>query len=402
MPTILHERLPEAKKVLEKLARKARKYGCPDIRVEVGQPYEQVREILDFDGESRKVRTTVVDVNVTGDAPKVGNFEFLARLDPNPTGTGNIVMTRPGVEDLDQKFWTAPCGCQHCNIKRYRRNTFVVKNVDTGEQLQIGRNCLTDYLGQSPEAAIARFKCYYEASNSGGDYGGWIDPTYSLHGSLKVASAAIRLFGWCSKGAAMKDESLTPTVHYLYTVFEDPTKLGRSELATREKLLAAMKDGDQDEKMAEAVIKWVRDELKPKSDYEHNLKTMLAVDVVPVKYSGFVASAVAAYSRAKEKELRYSKQRADDAKSDHMGQVGDRLKKMSVVQTMCKVVGGDSQWGEMVLVKFRTDDGNILTWFTGKGTGLQNGEKAVIDGTVKRHNDYNGVKETQLSRVRIR
>ncbi len=84
-----------------------------------------------------------------------------------------------------------------------------------------------------------------------------------------------------------------------------------------------------------------------------------------------------------------------------LGEEGERLRDLAVTQESARVIG-NSQWGETVLIKFRDEQDNVYCWFTGSGSGLQQGEKAVIDGTVKKHNEYQGAKETQLTRVKVK
>jgi hypothetical protein len=47
------------------------------------------------------------------------------------------------------------------------------------------------------------------------------------------------------------------------------------------------------------------------------------------------------------------------------------------------------------------DAGNVLTWFASNDQDYVPGARVTIDGTVKKHSDYQGVRETALSRVKV-
>ena len=57
------------------------------------------------------------------------------------------------------------------------------------------------------------------------------------------------------------------------------------------------------------------------------------------------------------------------------------------------------QWGPTTLVKFIDNDGNLLTWFASGDRDYNVGEAGFITGTVKQHKEYQGIKETSVSRV---
>lgn len=79
-----------------------------------------------------------------------------------------------------------------------------------------------------------------------------------------------------------------------------------------------------------------------------------------------------------------------------MGEPKERLRDLAV--TIEHVQFFDSDFGGSTLVKMRQGV-NVLTWFASGAHGeLQPGMTATLTGTVKRHTEYKGTKETQLSR----
>src|SRR6478609_564123 len=91
---VLTERLHEAREALDKLIKKANRYGTP-LTVTVGDCYLVKHSIENCWGERREVTVHYTNLLITGEAPRVGNFEFLARIELGEGG--NLLDTRPGV-----------------------------------------------------------------------------------------------------------------------------------------------------------------------------------------------------------------------------------------------------------------------------------------------------------------
>ena len=395
---VLADRLTEAQAALNKLAAKARRYGCPDITITMGEQSTAQRIARDWDGEERSYTVQEVELIITGEAPRIGNHEFLARVELGGEA-GNLVDTRPGVEDLDVKFRHTNGYCAHCNTTRKRNEVFVVRNIETGEQLQIGRDCLRDYLGlDSPTSIAHRFAFWRALREFEGDFcrakAEWAQ---SLIGVLMLSAVCIRLFGWCSKGQAAHDPSLTPTSEYVYKVLCPGTyRMSAEELNLIKQIESSLSDADR--ATATEVVRWVREDLAGNSDYEHNLKVIFTADNVnDARRLGLVVSAVSAYHRAVEQKLRLTKDRAVAQASQHVGEIGKRLRDVPVTLQLQRVIGGN-EWADSILIKFVDDAGNLLTWITSKGSGLQIGERALLTGTVKDHAQFNGANETRMTR----
>lgn len=86
-----------------------------------------------------------------------------------------------------------------------------------------------------------------------------------------------------------------------------------------------------------------------------------------------------------------------DATSGHVGAVGSRL---VLAVTVEGLVPFDSDFGPSMLVRMRDVAGNVFTTFTGGAfvDGLTVGMALSVKGTVKKHDEYRGVKQTILTR----
>ena len=195
--TILAARAAPARKALEKVAKKAVRYGVP-FEFKLGETYEETRERRSDLHPSGYVKYVVRlrDVTVTTDTPVVGDYEFLASVELTPAG--NYVDTVPGVE-LPPEYRTTDNRCEHCQASRARKHVYVARNVETGELTQVGRTCLRDFLGtDTPEKVVNRFTFFRqlkgldEEEGWGDGFRGsyWAD---DLQHILAVALVSVRL-----------------------------------------------------------------------------------------------------------------------------------------------------------------------------------------------------------------
>jgi hypothetical protein len=392
--TILAHRRAEAVGVLTKLIKKANRYGNEPITFTVGDVYEVKREYTDWDGETRSRRVELCDIEVTGSAPKAGPYDFLARLEH--TDAGNLLQVVPGKDvTLHPRFRECSPVCEHCNTRRARKDTFVVLNRETGDQKQIGKNCLQDYLGIDPRAAIA--KCAFEFA-SGDDleeFGSFGDFHWSqtLEYLLTVTCTSIRIDGWLSKGAAGEHQESTATRVALLWHFR-PNKEQREEI---ERMRSKLRPEDRE--LALKVIAWARALDTKGSDYLHNLKVACAKDELHnPRHVGLICSAVAAYNRDQELETRRRAELQSRKASKHVGSKGERLRNLKASVLLVRDLG-ESQWGHNILYKFLTIDGDVLTWITGKELEIAQGRAVEITATVKDHKEYQGILETALTRA---
>jgi hypothetical protein len=87
--------------------------------------------------------------------------------------------------------------------------------------------------------------------------------------------------------------------------------------------------------------------------------------------------------------------------SEWVGSVGERLRGLAV--TVMFETHIESEWGGAKLVKFTDGDGNEFGWF-GSGVAiydLKKGDEVILTGTVKKHDTYQGIKQTMLTRCAI-
>ena len=85
--------------------------------------------------------------------------------------------------------------------------------------------------------------------------------------------------------------------------------------------------------------------------------------------------------------------------SEYMGVEGERLRNLTA--TVKSTRGFMGKYGWTNLYTFQIGE-NILSWFTSTEQELEDGQVVILTGTVKKHEDYRGVKTTQLSRCIVK
>lgn len=385
---------------LAKLARRGAKYGQAIAWRK--EPFVKVQERKRWDGKVQRVEIPMIRYHVEGEAPKVGDFVFLAELELVP-GAGVLIAGKE-VGAIGRE-WKGEC--QHCGKNRARRNGYVVEGAD-GKRLVVGKACLRDFVGRDvPAAALFLFQFEKalagaaEEEGWGGGYARWED---ELLGVIAAARAVIALYGWAPK--ASDGYSSADRVGFALWPIRGPGDRS-DERAIKAAVLKELKDnGDHYERVAREVIEWGR-ALDAKSDYENNLKVALAAEWVDAKRFGLVVSACAAFDRQVAREADRERQRAERAEqakvSKWFGRVGERYE--AELELISARVMPASEWGQSVLYQFRGPDGEAIKWFcSGKaprvdGKPIEAGDRFRAKFSVKRHGEYQGVKESVVLRL---
>lgn len=96
-----------------------------------------------------------------------------------------------------------------------------------------------------------------------------------------------------------------------------------------------------------------------------------------------------------------TERKAQAEKSSYFGNVGDKVDGLEV--TFKNEFFYETQFGGMCIYIFEDADGHQFKWNTssGFGTSLEKEEVITIKGTIKEHSEYNGIKQTVLTRCKL-
>lgn len=374
-------RLPDLKLKLDKFSKRAAKLGLPPLTYTVERQYA-------------KEGAAYGTVTVEGPAPVIPGWKLLAAVDRLE---GDVVfLTVPGQQVEIEKWKQAGSYCDHCQTMRNRLRTYLLRETATGKEIQLGSTCVLEFTGSDLEGMFSFAFDWMHAVGDDWEMGGPPSVLW-MESYLAIVAALIRMGGFVSRkkvhdegGVATCDEAID-------------FMMGRKEETVRVT--------PADEEMAATTIKWARETLDPKSEYEHNLKVILGKESLPWKFMGFAASAIPAYQRF----LADQQKRESDKNSQWVGEVKKRGDFRDLTVIFTKDFPGN--FGTTTLLKFRDPMGNILVWFASAicealvvdceeggmkfQRSLKAGDTISLKATVKAHETYGDIKQTVLTRGKL-
>ncbi len=271
-------------------------------------------------------------------------------------GAVNIVRALPG-ETVATDYRTRGPVCDHCQAVRRRADTFLVRH-DDGRVMQVGRTCLTDFLGSDEALKIAASACIIAEARGiaeggcegvGGGAGGARSDT-TLEDFLPFVAWLVRdvkVCGWVSKTAS-RERDVAPTAAVAWDAASMPADAFR-------KLYGFGVDvTDDDRATAEAACAWaeaITDDTiaGATGDYLHNVRTIAQANIVDGHTVGIAASIVVAYQRAIGAEVKRAARAAAHVDA-HVGAPGADVYAEAVVDV---VTGWEGFYGYTTLVIFR-------------------------------------------------
>lgn len=93
------------------------------------------------------------------------------------------------------------------------------------------------------------------------------------------------------------------------------------------------------------------------------------------------------------------KQKIGDSSSEHQGIIGEKI---TITVRLKRIISIDTKFGAKTLYIFQDADGNLFKWITSPADrGLSEEEEMFeLTGTVKSHSEYEGQKQTELTRCK--
>lgn len=389
--TIRADRLGWAEDIAAKAKAKAEKLGVEPLRFATlgTRMVARSRE----GGGTRWVE--VATIALWGAAPRVSGHTLLARVEH--TEAGNLVSRAPvGAEGIDlDAFRSAKPRCEHCGAARRRKDTFVLRATD-GQLVQVGRNCLADFIrSEDLKHGLDLWKLLAEFSAGGGEgdedgFGGGRggDRSPGTLSYLAHAVAAVRVDGFHKSDS---DRATKNTIGF--AMARRPTHDSRSA-ASWDDLQPTPADAER----AAIILAWCVGQAGT-SDYEHNLRVACSLPQVGRSY-GLLASAPSAYARHVEGIVRKAHEAAQIAQNPghHVGEIGKRadLGDLTVLRTRFS----EGNYGTTTIVALVDAQGNRMTWFASGAKDFDAG--TVLHGckaTPKKHGEFKGTPDTTVSRL---
>jgi len=382
------------KKSIDRLNRKAAKLGTSGLvlTVEDTEPYRTMRHPITGNPLMQELVIEQKKVTLDYEIPTLDGWELVAQLDVYENTV--LVSAVPGMEVPEEYKNLTEISCDHCGHNRYRTHSIIIHH-ESGEYKQVGSTCVKDFFaGNDPKAFMFKASIMFDRliqnlrdefpTSYGTSFVG-----FSLKTILTWTSAAVRKFGWLSRGKAYQMGGGKATAdRVLDNLYDSPFMDADDRL----------KVDEDDEKRADAAIEWWNTTENTNNDYMMNCIKILSMGWVPDKYIGFACSMLTTAEREINKAEEKVRRQSEQGESNWVGEINQRLKGIKVKVLFTKEI--DSDWGCSTLYTFIDEDGNVFkTFYSGSSWGAEKGNIIYIDGTVKRHCEYKGEKQTMLNRV---
>lgn len=378
--------------LLEKINKKARKLGLPELTTkEVSREHVPMR-VKDQTNPGHPAYD-IIELEIDGDAPYITGWKLIATLEHSVCGT--IIRTVPG-EKLPEIYWNASNTCEHCGYNRNRKSTIIIQEIETGTFKQIGTKCITDFLPGLNGERIAQMCSFWGTTFStlgDEDWDVGCSCSYSLdHNStqlvLECAAALIRKDGYHKRdnfGNASTGDNVGRLIFGL--IYGCNTTL-------EEKWVNEKTPIETDKKLAEKVMEWIKNRVGD-SEYIHNLKQYVETGVTNRRGYGMVASAIVGYSKEVETLEIYKNLKK---LNEYVAEKGTKLKDIKVV--VRNVRQFESNYGTTTMIAMDDTEGRRLVWFASGDKEVGIDDKLIIDGTVKKLEEYKERKQTILTRCK--
>jgi len=378
---------------LKKFNKIARKLNCPEATLftdsvnSILDPAEVEKRSLDPDDIMWNVPTcNSYDCTLHGTTLIAGDYTFVGSLD-HIHARGHVKVYSTSNQQIPKEYHDADAWCNHCEKKRYRSYTFIVKNNLTGEYKQVGSNCLHDFLGHDVKDLIRALKFMVKINDVDFNYEhkGRKKATdvYSAKNILSLTNATIRAFGWAAGNSATH----IPTAEVIKTMCVAPhTKEGTFWI---NKVNEDRRDAG-DELSSTAVLKWIENSTS-NSSYMSRLRAIVKRDVTTWDFN-ILCSAIEAFKKEKKAEI----EREAMFSQEYVGTVGERLE-LTLKCDNVRLI--DTEYGQTAIHDFVDDDRHVYVWFASNGKKLPVGVTLQVKATVKKHHKYKEQPQTVLTRV---
>lgn len=396
----IHEaNLERLEKRINTIINKCRKYGTSFTYQPTG--VVEYREVTDDNGDTHTSR--FIEVEAEGSVNH-GPWEFVAVLDHK--ASGNVIRNFNRSLEVPERYRTCGPTCEHCQKIRSRKDTYIIYNTETEEFKQVGTGCLKEYTGGLDAEEVARYISLYDTIIKGEAISGSgsFERYYDVKEILRYAFETVKHFGYeKSEDFYYGNADITTrsrTMDYLAVSTGATRYMSQKEIEkNRMEMYSVSFNADSQKDRVEESLAWISSQ-ESTNNYISNLKVVCSQDWCSGRDLGILVSLVPTYKRAIDEEIakaQRAKEREAEKQSEYLGQVGEKIT-FTTAKIEC-IWAGENQFGISYLYKITDTEGNIVMWSTDKGLELDNNFN--ISCSIKKLEDYKGVKQTWVTRCRL-
>lgn len=357
--------------------------------------------------EARRVELKIPDEVVFAE----NNWAFGGSVEPSGVDGKNFVNVNLSGKDLGfivptRYFSSNPCSCDYCKTDRKRNKTYLVVNQETGEWKQLGKECLKLFVTGIDIDAIATFESFIkeaeDVANPGDEF------FYSrrfkfvkVADALALACAVYRERGYlatrdfagnsndlCNKNIVQR--KLTQKYGYDsdFLNISNSVRSEIDEITVKTNTAIAKED-------VEVAIEMVK--RFPDEPYYNNLKIIVENEYIPLNKLGLLVSIPKAIDRYEEEKKMQEEKEKLAKSSNYIGEIGEKISVNFISGR--EVACCETQFGLLHIYEFKDANGNTVVWKSSSGKDIP--ESGTVTGTVKAHEEYDGIKQTVILRAKI-
>lgn len=357
--------------------------------------------------EARRVELKIPDDAVFAE----NNWAFGGSVEPSGVEGKNFVNVNLSGKDLGfvvpTKYFTAnSCTCDYCKTNRKRNKTYLIVNRETGEWKQLGKECLKLFVVGIDVDAIATFESFIKEAEDAANpddvffYGRGFK-FVKVADALSLACAVYRERGYLATRDSVGDFNdlcnkniVQRKLAKQYGYDSDFLNISNSDRSEIDEIIVKTNTAiaKEDVEIAVEMVKRFPDE-----PYYNNLKVIVENEYIPLNKLGLLVSIPKAIDRyEKEKKMQEEKEKLAKS-SNYLGSVGEKISVnfVSGREAACC----ETQFGLLHIYEFKDANGNTVVWKSGSSKDIP--ESGVVTGTVKSHEEYDGIKQTVILRAKI-
>lgn len=206
----------------------------------------------------------------------IKSWEVLGLIEPIEGADSEYTLTSYNQKDMPEKYreLEEPSNCEHCNTKRKRKQTFVIRNKDTQEVLQVGSSCMTDFVSKDDLSFLLAYtKIMNDVKVGVGDA---VSKSVSLYNKNEILATMI---SFTEKNKFIKKSDILNVYNIEDVEKNNPNGVIQGQDITFVKDLKLLIPTDKHRDMAEEVLDFYEDINVPKySDQVFNVAKILNAD----------------------------------------------------------------------------------------------------------------------------
>ncbi len=386
-----------------KLALRARKHGLFEPQFKVLETFPKTIAVRDplarirgHEDDTKKIGLILARVEAFGLNPQLGEWDIVGYR--YSASKDNVPILESG-RVPPAKHGTELC-CDHCGLKRRRKETLIVERRTDQAMVEVGSTCLSDFMGTDYNEGFLKMLSdtgRLMAEIEKASRWSFDDPEFSLHEEIRtvlaVASSFVRSEGF--RNSKMAENQGMPSTASL--VAEEMRRLNGNSVDTSTIMVL-----HSDFITADNIIAFFEAKQTSEPGFIANVQDCLKRGLATPRDIGLLAAAAGSYFKEMDK-LKALEAFDPVAKSSRrLGEKGDKL---TLQVTVAKIKNVESDWGRFSIISFVDDNNNLLVWKTSSEHQFREDHRYEIAGRVKAHDlciypPFVDTQQTVLSNVK--